>query len=84
MVVVGDHHEAVPGVQFVFLPQDSGPDLLVELHRPFVGPRDDDQIVFAVLGVEVHQQVFQFLAITPAVVPDPVQNGEGGLGGLCR
>ena len=78
VVVIGDDHEAIPSVEVVLMPQDPRPDLLVELDRPFVGPRDDDQIVFAVLGMEIHQQVFQFLTINPVKSRTQFKMGKGG------
>ena len=65
MVVVGHDHEAVAGVEVVFLPQNPCPNLLVELHGAFVGPRDDHQVVFAVFGVQVDEQIFQLLPKHP-------------------
>ena len=65
VVVVGDDHEAIPSVEVVLLPQDPRPDLLVELHGPLVGARDDHEVVFAVFGVEVDKQIFQLLPKHP-------------------
>ena len=76
MVVVGDNHQAV-SAEVVLLPKHPRPDLLVELNRPFVGACDDHEVVLSVLGMKVHQQIFEFLAKHPL---QPLTASKCGIG----